>query len=350
MKTPVLSVLLIPALLLFSCKPKAPVSGDVAEAEAVPVLITQPTPNDTDDPAIWYNKADPAASLILGTDKGDSTGGIFVFDLEGKLDESRSIRNLKRPNNIDVEYGFRYGDTLIDIAVFTERGRDMIRVISVPDCRFIDNGGIPVFADDQRRSPMGIGLYKDPQGEVYAFVSRKQGPLDGFLYQYRLYTDSLNHVQGDKVRALGKFSGVKEIEAIVVDDALGRVYYSDETVGVREYYADAARGNQELSMFARTGLAGDHEGLSIDAKPDGTGFIVLSDQQADKFRIYSRQGTTDNPNEHRLLRIVKAQTHESDGSDLIDLPLNGNFPHGIFVAMSTDRTFQYYRLEDIIGN
>jgi 3-phytase len=54
---------------------------NVSEANVVPVLATDTTPTDTDDPAIWYNSANPEKSLILGTDKGDSIGGIFVFDL-----------------------------------------------------------------------------------------------------------------------------------------------------------------------------------------------------------------------------------------------------------------------------
>ncbi len=200
--------------------------------------------------------------MILGTDKGDSTGGIFVFNLEGKLDTALSITNLERPNNIDTEYGFQFQGNSVDIAAFTERGKDMIRVISLPDCKFIDNGGIPVFEDDSIRSPMGIALYKDKNNQVFAFVGRKDGPADGNIYQYQLLAND-SVVSGVKVRELGKFSKKKEIEAIVVDDKLGYVYYSDENVGVRKYYADAEKGNEELALFAQTSITEDHEGLSI---------------------------------------------------------------------------------------
>lgn len=320
----------------------------ISEADVFPVLATDTTPNDTDDPAIWYNSENPEKSLILGTDKGDSTGGIFVFNLEGKLDTERSIRMLKRPNNIDVEYGFLFQGKTFDIAAFTERGRDMIRVISLPDCNFIDNGGIPVFQDDSLRSPMGISLYKDKTNTVFAFVGRKTGPADGYIYQYQLF-DNGTSVSGKKIRALGKYSGKKEIEAIVVDDELGYVYYSDETVGVRQYFADAAKGREELSLFARTGITGDHEGLSIYKGCDGQGYIILSDQQANKFQLFSREGTKNNPYEHRLVRIVNAKTIESDGSEVLNLPFNSTFRNGLFVAMSSNKTFQFYKAEDIIG-
>jgi myo-inositol-hexaphosphate 3-phosphohydrolase len=332
-------------LIVSACNSK-PIK--VSEAEVVPVLATDKTPNDTDDPAIWYNRLNPEKSLILGTDKGDSTGGIFVFNLEGKLDTARSIRNLKRPNNIDIEYGFQFQGKPIDIAVFTERGRDMIRVISLPDCKFIDNGGIPVFEDDSLRSPMGISLYKDKSNAVYAFVGRKTGPAEGYIYQYKLVA-SENSVSAVKARAFGKFSGKKEIESIVVDDEQGYVYYSNETVGVRQYHADAAKGNEELALFATSGITGDHEGLSVYQQKDGKGYIILSDQQANKFQLFSREGTKNNPHDHQLVRIVKAQTLESDGSDILNMPLNATFQNGIFVAMSSDKTFQFYKAEDIVG-
>jgi myo-inositol-hexaphosphate 3-phosphohydrolase len=156
-------------------------------------------------------------------------------------------------------------------------------------------------------------------------------------------------VVGQKVRALGNYSGKKEIESIVVDDELGYVYYSDENVGVRKYYADTEKGNEELALFATDGIKEDHEGLSIYKDKDGKGFIILSDQQANKFHLFTREGTKSNPHNHQLVRIVSAKTDESDGSDILNLPLNATFPKGIFVAMSTDQTFQFYRAEDIVG-
>jgi myo-inositol-hexaphosphate 3-phosphohydrolase len=333
------------AVAFTACEPQKIV---ITESDVFPIVISDTTPNDTDDPAIWYNKLDPEKSLILGTDKGDSTGGIFVFDLKGKLNTSLSIYGLSRPNNIDIEYGFKYNGNLTDIAVFTERGRDMIRVISLPDCKFIDNGGIPVFVGDSLRSPMGIGLYKDKKNDVFAFVGRKAGPAEGYIFQYKLISNDSN-VIAQKIRSIGKYSGKKEIESIVVDDELGFLYFSDETVGIRKYYADAEKGNQELALFAQTGVTGDHEGLSIYKMDNGQGYIVLSDQKANKFQVFTRNGTKDNPNNHQLIRIVKAQTKDSDGSDILNLPLGSAFPGGIFVAMSSDKTFQFYKAEDIVG-
>jgi 3-phytase len=323
----------------------------ITEARIVqPVIITEKTLNDTDDPAIWIHPTDPSKSLVLGTDKGDTNGGIYVFDLDGKIDHSKTVLHLKRPNNIDIEYGFNYNGTSIDIAVFTERGRNKIRIFSLPDMKVIDGGGINVFEGDSLRDPMGISLYKNASKDIYAIVGRKAGPDGSFLWQYKLYTDQDGVVKGKKVRAFGKFSGKKEIESIVVDDALGYVYYSDEMVGVRQFYASPDSSGKELSLFATTGVKNDHEGLSVFPLSKTTGYILLSDQQANQFHIFTREGSDGSAFNHKLVKIVKVAARDSDGSDVTALPLNSTFKHGLFVAMSTDKTFHFYRWEDIMGD
>jgi len=315
-----------------------------------PVVVTQQTLNDTDDPAIWIDYANPENSIILGTDKGTENGGIYVFDLNGKIDSSRTVLNLKRPNNIDVEYGFKWGNNLTDIAVFTERGRNCIRVFSLPQMIEIDNGGIAVFEGENERDPMGIALYKDPAtSEIYAFVSRKSGPDGEYIWQYKLSTGNNGQATAQVVRKFGAFKGGKEIEAIAVDNALGYVYYSDETFGVRKYYASPDSSNQELAVFATEGFTDDHEGISIYSTSDTTGYILVSDQQANQFHIFTREGEPGNPHNHRTVKVVKVAAMESDGSDITHVPLNETFRNGLFVVMSTDKTFHYYRVEEILN-
>ncbi len=312
-----------------------------------PDYVTEPTLVDTDDPAVWINYADPMQSLILGTDKGDDNGGIYVFDLMGKMLRDKCITGLPRPNNIDVEYGFVLGGDTIDIAVFTQRNGDNIRILRLPDMTFIDNGGIPVFAGEKIQAPMGIGLYKKPAtGEIFAIVSRKSGPDGSYLWQY-LLKDSSGIAVAVPVRRFGAFKGEKEIEAIAVDDNLGYVYYSDEGAGVRKYYADPAKGNAELALFADTDFREDHEGISIYDHPGGTGYILVSDQQANRFHVFPREGSTGDPHRHPQLAVIPVSTDESDGSETVNFPFGDLYPKGFFIAMSADRTFQIYRWEQL---
>ena len=315
-----------------------------------PKIVTEPTRHDTDDPAIWVNEDDPEASLILGTDKNED-GAIYVYDLNGKIQTDKVVRGLKRPNNIDIEE-FEFGDgSEIFIAVTTERLTNKLRIFSVPDMLSIDNGGIEVFTGEIDRAPMGISLYKRESDDViFAIVGRKSGPSDGYLWQYRLDGNPDGTIGATMVRSFGTYSGEKEIEAIAVDDEYGYVYYSDEGVGIRKYHADPDQTNEELALFATTGIADDHEGISIYKTDMGTGYIILSDQQANKFHFFSREGTQQNPHDHQLIKVINAACNFSDGSEVTNASLGSLFPKGLFVAMSDDKTFHFYDWEDLAGD
>lgn len=315
-----------------------------ASATLKPVIITDSTGHDTDDPAIWINKKDTAQSLIIGTDK-DADGALYAFNLQGKT--VNKVPGLKRPNNVDIAYGLLLNGQPVDIAVVTERETNKIRIYSLPELKPIDNGGIPVFEGETEKAPMGIALYTAPDQTIYAIVGRKSGPADQYLWQYKLTDDGKGNVKAEVQRKFGRYSGKKEIESIAVDNELGYIYYSDEQQGVHKYYADPAKGNQELALFATTGFTSDHEGISIYKTGAGTGYLLVSNQQKNSFMVYPREGTKANPNEHQLLVEIPVATDESDGSEVTQVNLGPAFPKGLFVAMSNGRVFQYYDWRDL---
>ena len=313
-------------------------------------VVTQTVLNDSDDPAIWIDPAAPEQSLVVGTDKGDSTGGLYVFRLDGTIDSARTRRPLMRPNNVDIVDGFVMGQDTISIAVMTERGKQALRVFRLPDMTPIDGGGIRVFDGDVSRAPMGVALHRRASdGAVFAIVGGKAGPIDGYLWQYRLVANAKGIVQGTKVRAFGRYSGKKEIEAIAVDRTLGFVYYSDETVGVRQYRADpdAPGANEELALFGTSGFVSDHEGIGIYPTSDSTGYLLISDQQGQRLRVFSREGSAGAPYAHQLLAIIPVSAKETDGLEVTATPLGPRFPEGLLVMMSTDRTFHFFDWRDI---
>lgn len=325
-------ILGICALGFFACTTKEKLPA------IAPDVITEKTPHDTDDPAIWVHPTDPSQSIIFGTDK-DTDGGIYAFDLNGKILKDKCILNVKRPNNVDLRKGFQLNDSVqTDIIAFTEREEQQIRVYSVPDMRPLDGGGIPVFADDTNnefRYPMGISLYKSSvDGAIYAIVGRKTGPLENYLYQYKLVTEN-GIVKGELVRKFGNFSGKKEIEAIAVDDELGYVYYSDEMDGIKKYFAEPSKGNEQQGYFGQQDFVEDIEGIAIAHTGNGKGYVIVSDQQMGQFNIYTK---TDN----RFVKAVNFSTVETDGCDVVTTPLNDTFTQGIFVAMNDDATFYFF--------
>ncbi len=320
-----------------------PLSADTLR----PVVITDTLPGDSDDPAIWVNPTDASQSLVLGTDKGDSTGGVYAFDLRGHIDRSRSVTPLRRMNNVDVEYGFVAANGPTDIAVATERNRQMIRVFALPGMTAIDGGGITVFEGDTTRAPMGVAVYRRPRdGQVFAIVGGKSGPATGYLAQYALNYAG-GKVTATLARTFGTYSGRKEIEAIVVDDALGYVYYSDEGVGVRKYHADPDSGSAELALFATTGVTVDHEGLAIFPRDSATGYLVLSDQGANRIHVFTREGTSADRHAHRRLAVIPVMAQETDGLDVTATALGGAFPAGMLAMMSNRGAFHFYSWADV---
>jgi 3-phytase len=326
----------------------------VTAIEVFPEFVTDTVLFDTDDPAVYYNKKRPSRSFVVGTDKGGKLGqgGVFAFDLKGKNIKEKNILGINRPNNIDIAYGLKTNSKkTMDIAICTERNTNKIRVIQLPEMKLIDNGGIPVFVGELEASPMGVSLYTDPTSQrIYAIVGRKTGPSTNYLFQYALEFDKTGNVVGTLIRKFGKYSGKKEIESIAVDNELGYVYYSDETVGIRKYYAHPDSSNVELAFFGNERFKEDNEGISIFKTSNKTGFILVSDQQANQFHVFRREGDTGDVHKHSILRTIKTQTNESDGSEILNQKLNRKFKDGLFVAMSNNKTFHYYSTKYFFRN
>ncbi|WP_343849219.1 phytase [Algoriphagus jejuensis] len=337
----------------FACSsPKEETVSEVTilDEKIKPLYVTGTLDHDSDDPAIWINPADPAQSLIVGTDK-DSLGGLYVFDLKGNIIDSLVRKGIQRPNNVDIAYGLPLGSKTTDFAVTGERLTSKLRFFSLPDMTEINPGGIEVYEGEtgpEYKDLMGVALYKSPaSGKTYVIAGRKNGPTDGsYLWQYEVI-GSEKGIALNLVRKFGNYSGKKEIEAIAVDAELGYIYYSDEGVGVRKYYAEPEMGNEELAFFATEGFTDDHEGISIYKTGPETGYILVSDQAANVFQVFPREGTAGNPHQHPVLKKLALSTVSSDGSEVTNVALGPDFPKGLFVAMSDDKTFQLYSWEDL---
>ena len=344
-------------LLFGACRPgESPPAAAASAAKSLaadtlqPAIVTAAVLNDSDDPAIWIDTLNPSRSLVIGTDKGDSTGGLYVFTLDGRIDSTRTRRPLKRPNNVDVITGVSLGGKRIDVAVTAERGTMSLRIFRLPDMTPIDGGGIAVFDGDATRAPMGVAMYRRPSdGAVFAIVGGKSGPSEGYLGQYRLADAGNGTLTATRVRTFGAYSGKKEIEAIAVDQQLGFVYYSDETVGIRKYYADPDRADaaKELALFGTTGFVGDHEGIAVYPTSDSTGYLVVSDQQGHRLQLFAREGRSGAPHAHVALATIPVAAQETDGLDVTSRALSPAFPEGLLVMMSTNKTFHFYDWRDV---
>ena len=317
--------------------------------------------NDPDDPAIWVHPLDPQRSLIIGTMKvAAPAGAVVAFGMDGQV--RQIIPGIDRPNNVDVEYGFVLKGRPVDIAVATERLKRQLRLFRIePDNgRLVDLGCLPVLAGQtgEAGAPMGIALYKRPRdGAIFAIIAPKEGPREAYLWQYRL-AEVGGKVTATFVRRFGRFSASEvreenEIEAVVVDDPLGYVYYADEAAGIHKWHADPDHpdAGKELAHFAQSGYRGDREGIAIYALDDGSGYIVCTDQLdgESEFHFYTREGEPGSPHDHtREIAVLAGEVDATDGLEISSRPLGPGLPHGVMVAMnSAPQNFLVFRWQDV---
>jgi 3-phytase len=324
-----------------------------------PAAASQPVSDDPDDPAIWVHPQDATRSLVIGTNKAPApNGGLYVFDLYGRC--VQKVLGIDRPNNVDVEYGFWIGGRRADIVVAAERKRHRLRVFVVDPKRqrLIDVGGrTEVFARDggEQREPMGVALFRRSRdGAVFAIVSRKSGPAEGYLVQYRLIARRDGMVDSREVRRFGKFSGEGEIEAVAVDDAEGVVYCADEEFGIRAYAADpdAPDANRELCVFGRSEFQGDREGIAIWNAGDDKGYVVCADQLPGRsvLRVYERVRKGEAGAQPRYVGEVSIAADSTDGIEACERPLGRRFPGGLIVAMnSSGKNFMLFDAREWTG-
>ena len=337
-----LLALVVTGALLSACR-----GGPSPAAQPTPlayVTATEPVGEDADDMAIWVNRAAPAESRIVATNKTAApAGALVVLDLAGRI--RQRVTGIDRPNNVDLEYGFRLGGEAIDLVVVTERYQRRLRAFRVQGdgtlAELPAEDGLRVFAGEvgERGAPMGVGLYRRPSdGVVFAILSRKETPRSGALWQYLLEDDGRGRVRAVKVRELGTIEAGSEVEAIVVDDALGHVYFSEEPKAIHKWRADPGHheAGVEVARFGRTEFRGEREGLAIYARSDGTGHLLASDQRegASRYLVFRRQGSPLPPHANQLVTVLEGGADATDGIDATSESLGPRFPHGVLVVLS----------------
>ena len=88
---------------------------------------------DADDPAIYINSQNPAASLVIATFK---RGGLGVYDLTGR-EIQHIVRQNIRYNNVDLLYGVKFPsqiigeNNLVDLAIASDRQNDTIAIFKI---------------------------------------------------------------------------------------------------------------------------------------------------------------------------------------------------------------------------
>ena len=276
-----------------------------------------------DDPAIWVNPRDAAKSVVIATDKNL---GLYVYDLEGKLLQSTTDG---RMNNVDVRDGFMVDGKPRTLVAASNRTDKSIALYWLdPATRRVSSAGDPVptgFGD-----PYGLCMYADASG-VYVFANNGG---DGLYRQWRITAQGGKAV-GEQVR---EFTVGSQAEGCAADDETGALYIAEEAGGFFRYSAKPDGGSERKEIDrvdSPNGIVADIEGLEIWAGPDGRGFIVLSNQGADNYAVYRREGDNAYVGSFHIVadpdRGIDGVS-ETDGLDVVSGPLGAKFPDGLLVV------------------
>lgn len=279
-----------------------------------------------DDPAIWADPADPARSLILGTDK---RAGLYLYDMSGAVVDFLAAGKL---NNVDLRDGFMLDGHPIVLAAATDRTNKTIRLfmLDTEHRKIVDIGDGP--------QPSGLG---DPYG-VCMYKSVKSGRF----YVIASDTEGLNR-QWEIVARPGGKAAIKQVrdlhlasqtEGCVADDANAKLYIDEEDVALWQFDAEPGgsdRGRQIGTVADNPALAADLEGVSLYDLGGGRGYLIASSQGNNSYAVYRREG--DNAYLGSFAVIADGVTgidgiSETDGLDLSSRPLGPGFEAGAMVA------------------
>ncbi len=339
-------ILTLNADLVPTAAPRVETRPDLLDDQTLPVDQRA----DADDPAIYVNATNSAESLVLTSVKN---AGLRVYDLSGNLLQTVNPGGI-RYNNIDLQYGFKLGNQSVDIAVASDRNNDKLAIFKInPNTPgqyledITDNSigtlfqGLP-FAEpysSSSRSAYGLTLYRSPiTNDYYVFTSRRE---TGDVAQFKLIDKGNGKIGVERVRefTIPTIEGRDpQTEGMVVDQETGFLYIGQENVGIWKFQAEPNGGTtgkliDKVRDLGGTYLTDDVEGLTIYYGKNGTGYLLVSSQGDNTFVAYTREGNNEYVGNFAVGNNGSIDSvQESDGADVINVPLGTNFPFGLFVT------------------
>lgn len=300
-----------------------PATDVPAQAETDPVGTARA--DAADDPAIWRNSANPAASWIIGTDK---RAGIHVYGLDGR---ARGFVQLGEINNVDLRDGVRLG------------GRDVI-LVGASNRNSLTQPHVVLLTLDGASGQLTLladVMASGAAGEAYGYcLGRVAGELRSYVVtkQGRVFEHAIDlSAPTPALRPLRSFGVTTQPEGCVVDDRTGQLYLGEEDVGIWRFDLTAAQPTAIpfANVGAEDGLVADVEGLALAPSGMRGGYLVASSQGDNAYTLLDVQSGA------LIARFRIADgtidgTFDTDGIELILGDFGPAFPDGLFVAQDGD--------------
>lgn len=287
----------------------------VAVAETDPVGTA--AEDAADDPAIWRNRADPAASRIVGTDK---KAGLHVYDLSGRTLFSETSGLI---NNVDLAE-LPDGRVVVVASDRNDPANARLRVWQMDPA----NGALTLLATTPGGEGEGYGFCLRRDGEaLHAFSALKHGTVE----EYRLTFPGGGELRSEHLRTRRIPT---QIEGCVADPRDGTLYVGEEAGGLWRFGAEETRGELVVPIDNRY-LVADLEGLALIPEGADGGWLVASSQGDNAFAVFRLPGL-EPVGRFRVARGAFGSVEETDGIDLVAGDFGPRFPGGLFVAQDGD--------------
>lgn len=346
---------------------------------------------NADDPAVWVDRDNPGQSLVAATLK---EGGLDVFDMSGNVVQHIAAPpapgegdEVGRFNNVDIVQGARIGDRRLDIAVVSDRGRDLIRTYAIDGdssqpLTEITAADVPfAFSSSQAEvndqfTAYGLTAFRDPDtGGVLVAASQRHRSTIG-LFRLTAAGSQVSYTKAGTVDLPSEFTlpdgstwssceepgETPQIEGMVFDRDQGTLYAAQEQVGLWEISLDGSQV-EDTELFEKVkefgvpwtfdpeadeectvhydqdpGYGGEHiaadaEGLTMYYTDDeDNGYLLSSSQGDNSFAVFDRQPGDHDYNGSFVASFEGDTVEHSDGSTVVNVPLGADFPEGAFIA------------------
>jgi len=291
-----------------------------------------------DDPAIWRNPTNPAASLVVGTDK---KGGLYVYDLKGA---QKSFLPAPGMNNVD----------LVEI----EHGR--VLVIASDRADLVTAHLFLALLDPATGTLSPTGRIVVGPGEGYGICIAKpagkdeivvfSAPKNGIIYRTTLTGTAKGRDFAATTTTLATVA--TQPEGCIADPRTATLYIGEEDAGI--WAIDMNSGAKKLvAAIDNKMLVADVEGLAIAPEGSDGGYLVASSQGDNAYAVFRLPGVTP----VGRFRIAKGQfgsVEETDGIELDNRDFGPDFPMGIFMAQDgvnapQAQNFKFVRWDEILA-
>ena len=283
-----------------------------ARGETVPVGTS--AQDAADDPAIWRNPANPAASLIVATDK---KAGLYVYGLNGAV---RHFSDTGLVNNVDLAQLPGHG-----VIVVASDRNDLANARLQFHRLDPASGALTPLGTAPGGAGEGYGLCLGQSGGVLRAYSVLK---EGRIHEYRV--DLGTPGSAPVLSAERVLTVATQPEGCVVDHRNGTLYVGEEGRGLWRFAPGAAAGELVAPIDNRY-LVADLEGLALAPAGADGGYLLASSQGDNAYAVFRLPGL-EPLGRFRIAAGVFGSTEETDGIDLILGDFGPEYPAGLFVA------------------